>query len=118
MQIEGDIRKGDVQEMNIVIKPAAVKELQKYEFGGNQGLRIEAIFVGTCSIATEHYLRIDERREDDLFLMAEGIPVVVSEESQKNLHHTVTLDFNPSLGFKLYSDEETYRYNLRIIRNQ
>ena len=104
--------------MNIVIKPAAAEELQKYEFGEGQGLRIEAIFVGTCSIATEHYLRIDKRNEDDLFIMAESIPVLVSGESQKNLHHTVTLDFNPALGFKLYSDEETYRYNLKIIRNQ
>ena len=104
--------------MNIVIKPAAAEELQKYEFEEGQGLRIEAIFVGTCSIATEHYLRIDRRNEDDLFIMADSFPVLISGESQKNLHHTVTLDFNPALGFKLYSDEETYRYNLKISRNQ
>jgi Fe-S cluster assembly iron-binding protein IscA len=102
--------------MNIDVKPAAAAELQKYEFGENEGVRIESIFIGSCSIASEYHLRIDHKKEgDDLFTVS-GIPLLVSKESQENLHDQISLDFNPAMGYKLTSAEETYRYNLKLER--
>lgn len=102
--------------MNIDVKPAAVAELKKVEYGEGEGVRIESIFIGSCSIASEHHLKIDQKKEgDDLFLV-EGIPLLVSKESQENLHKHISLDFNPSMGYKLTSAEETYRYNLKLER--
>lgn len=100
--------------MDINIKPAALAELKKYDFQEEQGFRIEAIFIGSCSIYAEHHLKIDRRRNDDDLFNIEGIPVLVSKESQKHLHQRISLDYNPSLGYKLSSDEEIYSYNLKV----
>ncbi|OCA89277.1 hypothetical protein A8F94_23825 [Bacillus sp. FJAT-27225] len=102
--------------MDVRIKHAAAQELKKYEYNENEGVRIEAVFVGSCSIYAEHYLKIDEEHEDDDCFGIEGIPVLVSKESQKHLHNRITLDFNSTMGFKLSSDEEVYRYNLKLER--
>lgn len=100
--------------MEIKLTPAAVQELKKHPFKENEGIRIEAVFVGSCTIADEHSLKIDEKHEDDDLLVAEGIPLLLSKESQTNLHEKVTLDFNPQMGYKLSSPEEVYRYNLTL----
>ncbi|WP_059170196.1 iron-sulfur cluster biosynthesis family protein [Bacillus sp. FJAT-27445] len=100
--------------MEINIKPAALAELKKSHFNENEGIRIEAVFVGSCSLYAEHYLKIDHKREDDDLFEIEGIPVLVSKESQKHLYERISLDFNPGLGYKLSSDEEVYRYNLKL----
>ncbi|MBM7691004.1 Fe-S cluster assembly iron-binding protein IscA [Peribacillus deserti] len=102
--------------MNIVIMPAAAAEINKNKFQNDEAIRIEAIYVGSCSIYAEHHLLIDEKGEDDALFMIDGIPVLVSKESQKLLHDQITLDFNPSLGYKLSSAEEVYKYNLQIAR--
>jgi Fe-S cluster assembly iron-binding protein IscA len=108
--------KSEVIKMNIDVKPAAVTELKKYEFGENEGVRIESIFIGSCSIASEYHLKIDQKKAgDDLFTVS-GIPLLVSKESQENLHDQISLDFNPAMGYKLTSAEETYRYNLKLER--
>jgi Fe-S cluster assembly iron-binding protein IscA len=100
--------------MEVIIKPAAAAQLKMIEFKENEGVRIEAIFVGSCSLYAEHDLRIDQKGpQDDLFI-TEGIPVLVSKESQKHLYHKISLDYSPVLGYKLSSDEETYRYNLQL----
>jgi Fe-S cluster assembly iron-binding protein IscA len=102
--------------MEIVMKPSAVAELKKYDYKENEGVRIEAIYVGSCSIYAEHNLKIDIKRADDDLFDIEGIPVLVSKESQKHLYHRIVLDFNPALGYKLSSDEEVYRYNLKLLK--
>ncbi|WP_110928538.1 iron-sulfur cluster biosynthesis family protein [Bacillus massiliglaciei] len=102
--------------MEITLKPKAIEELKKTHFEENEGLRIEAIFIGSCAVYVEYHLRIDIKKPDDELYLLEGIPVLVSEESRKYLYHRITLDFNPQLGFKLSSDEETYRYDLNIVR--
>ncbi|MBT2758344.1 iron-sulfur cluster biosynthesis family protein [Mesobacillus foraminis] len=103
--------------MQINLTPAAVEELKKISFKEDEGIRIEAVFVGSCTIADEHSLKIDKKYSlDDLFEI-EGIPVIVSKESQKNLHEKVTLDFNPNMGYKLSSAEEVYRYNLTLEKS-
>lgn len=102
--------------MEIKLSQPAANELRKYEYKENEGVRIEAIFVGSCSLYAEHRLKIDQKSIDDDLFMIEDIPVLVSKESQKHLYHKIMLDFNPKLGFKLSSDEETYRYNLSLER--
>jgi Fe-S cluster assembly iron-binding protein IscA len=101
--------------MEVNVKPAAIEELKKYELGTHKGIRIQATFIGSCSIYAEYDLLISpiDDREDDVF-MVEGIPLIISKESQKHLGTQVFLDFNSSLGYKLSSNEETYRYNLRL----
>ncbi|HYK73478.1 MAG TPA: iron-sulfur cluster biosynthesis family protein [Pseudoneobacillus sp.] len=102
--------------MEIILKPSAVTELKKYDFGVNEGVRIESIFLGSCAIYAEYHLKLDQKGQDDDVFVIEGIPVFVSKESQKHLHHRISLDFSPKLGYKLSSDEEVYRYNLKLER--
>lgn len=102
--------------MEIVIKPSAAAELKKYDYKENEGVRIEATFVGSCSLYAEHNLKIDKKHSDDDLFVIDDIPILVSKESQKHLYHKISLDFNPSLGYKLSSDEEVYRYNLKLAR--
>ncbi|WP_409275787.1 iron-sulfur cluster biosynthesis family protein [Neobacillus sp. SCS-31] len=102
--------------MEIIIKPAALEELKKANLEDGEGIRIEAVFIGSCSIYAEYSLKIDKKNEDDDLFEGEGVPVLVSKESQKHLYKRITLDFNPGLGFKLSSDEEVYRYNLKLQR--
>ncbi|PLT29061.1 iron-sulfur cluster biosynthesis family protein [Peribacillus deserti] len=104
--------------MNIVIKPAAAAEISKYDFQEDEGIRIEAIYVGSCSIYAEHNLKIDKKGPDDDLYEIEGIPVLISKESGKLLHDQIILDFNPSLGYKLSSAEEVYKYNLQLVRRK
>lgn len=103
--------------MEIKITPRALDELRKNEFKKNEGVRIEAIFVGSCSLYTEHKLKVDQKMADDDLFLIQDIPVLISKESQKHLYHRIILDYNPKLGFKLSSNEEIYRYNLRLERS-
>lgn len=102
--------------MNIEIKEAAVKQLKKENYKENEGVRIEAIYVGSCSIYVEHELKIDNKNEDDEKFIIDGVPILISSESKKHLPDKVFLNFSDSLGYKLYSDEETLRYNLQLKR--
>jgi len=60
--------------MNIEIKEAALEQLLKVNYKENEGVRIEAIYVGSCSIYVEHELKIDNKNEDDERFIIEGSP--------------------------------------------
>ena len=102
--------------MNIIIKKEAVDQLNKVDYKENEGIRIEAIFLASCSIYVEHELKIDNQNEDDEKFIIDGIPVLISSESKKHLPDNIYLNYNDKLGYKLYSDEETLRYNLQLKR--
>mgnify|MGYP001025540959 CR=1 FL=1 len=102
--------------MKLVVRQSAAHALNKVSFSENEGVRIEAIFVGSCSIYVDHYLWIDVKEEEDVLKTVEGIPFLISSESAKHLPHILYVDYNPTLGYKLSSDEETYKYNLRLTR--
>lgn len=102
--------------MNIEIKKEAVAQLKKVDYKENEGVRIEAIYLASCSIYVEHELKIDNQNEDDEKFIIDGIPVLISSESKKHLPDNVYLTYNDKLGYKLYSDEETFRYNLQLKR--
>lgn len=100
--------------MEIILRPAAVTQLKNKQLQSNEGIRINASFIGSCSIYAEYDLSISQKRDmDDLFVV-EDIPIIISKESQKYLAQRISLDYNPSLGYKLSSNEETYRYNLKL----
>lgn len=102
--------------MIIEIKKEAVDQLKKVEFRENEGIRIEAIYLASCSIYVEHELKIDYQNEDDEKFIIDGVPVLISSESLKHLPDKIYLNYNNKLGYKLYSDEETFRYNLQLKR--
>ncbi|MBT2616057.1 MULTISPECIES: iron-sulfur cluster biosynthesis family protein [unclassified Bacillus (in: firmicutes)] len=102
--------------MNIEIKEAAIEQLLKVNYKENEGVRIEAIYVGSCSIYVEHELKIDNKNEDDERFIIAGIPILISSESKKHLPDKVFLNYSNGLGYKLYSDDETLSYNLQLKR--
>ncbi|MCY8938637.1 MULTISPECIES: iron-sulfur cluster biosynthesis family protein [Peribacillus] len=102
--------------MDIEIKEAAIEQLLKMNYKENEGVRIEAIYVGSCSIYVEHELKIDNKNEDDERFIINGIPILISSESKKHLPDKVFLNYSDGLGYKLYSDDETLRYNLQLKR--
>ena len=102
--------------MQIEIKQAAVDQLKKVDYKDYEGIRIEAIYLGSCSIYVEHELKIDNQNADDEKFNIDGVPILISSESKKHLPDKVFLNYSASLGYKLYSDEETLRYNLQLKR--
>jgi Fe-S cluster assembly iron-binding protein IscA len=88
--------------------------LSNISFLDGMAIRIQATFIGSCSIFVEYHLSISKMEEEDELFEIEGIPVVISKEAQKHLTQTVILDYNPNLGYKLSSNEEIYRYNLQL----
>lgn len=102
--------------MNIELKKAAVEQLKKVNFKENEGIRIEAIYLGSCSIYVEHELKIDKQNKDDEKFIIDGVTILISKESKKHLPKKVFLNYSDNLGYKLYSDEETLKYNLQLKR--
>ncbi|MEK4069480.1 iron-sulfur cluster biosynthesis family protein [Peribacillus sp. FSL R5-0717] len=102
--------------MDIEIKEAAIEQLLKMNYKENEGVRIEAIYVGSCSIYVEHELKIDNKNEDDERFIITGVPILISSESKKHLPDKVFLNYSDGLGYKLYSEDETLRYNLQLKR--
>ena len=102
--------------MDIEIKEAAIEQLLKMNYKENEGVRIEAIYVGSCSIYVEHELKIDNKNEDDERFIIAGVPILISSESKKHLPAKVFLNYSDGLGYKIYSDDETLRYNLQLKR--
>lgn len=104
--------------MNILVKEPALEALKKVQFDENEGVRIEAVFVGSCAIYVDHHLWIDLKNEDDELYVVEDIPFLISAESKKHLPDKVFVDYSSTLGYKLSSNEETFKYNLRLTRRQ
>jgi len=102
--------------MKIEIKNAAVEQLKKVDFKENEGIRIEAIYLASCSIYVEHELKIDNQHADDEKFIIDGIPILISSESKKHLPDKVYLNYSDNLGYNLSSNEETLRYNLQLKR--
>ncbi|MFP3887507.1 iron-sulfur cluster biosynthesis family protein [Priestia filamentosa] len=104
--------------MNLIVKPSASEALNEVSFNATEGVRIEAIFVGSCSLYVDHDLWIDEKQTEDIKVEVEGIPFLISTDSLKYLPKKLYVDYNPTLGYKLSSDEETFKYNLRLTRRE
>ncbi|MGG1220875.1 iron-sulfur cluster biosynthesis family protein [Priestia endophytica] len=104
--------------MNLIVKPSALKELNEVSFNKTEGVRIEAVFVGSCSLYVDHHLWIDEKQTEDTKIEVEGVPFLISTDSLKYLPQKLYVDYNPTLGYKLSSDEETFKYNLRLTRRE
>jgi Fe-S cluster assembly iron-binding protein IscA len=103
-----------VNTIEVIIKPSARAQLTTIPLQDDKAIRIQATFIGSCSIFVEYHLSISKKEEKDELFNIEGIPVVISKEAQKYLTERVILDYNPNLGYKLSSNEETYRYNLQL----
>lgn len=104
--------------IEVIIKPSAVTQLKNIQLHDDNVIRIQATFIGSCSIFVEYHLSISKKREEDELFDVEGIPVVISKEAQKYLTQKIILDYNPNLGYKLSSNEETYRYNLQLVHEK
>jgi Fe-S cluster assembly iron-binding protein IscA len=100
--------------MEIEIRKAALEELNKVQFSENEGIRILAEFVGTCSIATDIQLQIEEKQDDDEVITESGINFFVPKKSVESLPYKIFLDFKPGFGYKISSAEETFGYNFKL----
>jgi Fe-S cluster assembly iron-binding protein IscA len=100
--------------MEIEIRKAALEELNKVQFSENEGIRILAEFVGTCSIATDIQLQIEEKQDDDEVITESGINLFVPKKSVESLPDKIFLDFKPGFGYKISSAEETFGYNFKL----
>lgn len=104
--------------MNIEIREAAFNELSKMEFGNNEGIRILAEFVGTCSIATDIALHLEKKQEEDAVITENGIHFFVPKKSLESLPEKIFLDFKPGMGYKISSAEETFGYNFKLVNKK
>lgn len=100
--------------MKIEIKEAALQELAKIQLKDDEGIRILAEFVGTCSIATNIELHLEKKQQDDSVISEKGIHFFVPEKSLESLPEKIYLDFKQGLGYKISSAEETFGYNFKL----
>lgn len=100
--------------MKIEIREPALTVLSKIEFNKDEGIRILAEFVGTCSIATDIELQIEEKQEDDTVITENEINFFVPKKSLESLPDRIFLDFKPGMGYKISSAEETFGYNFKL----
>jgi Fe-S cluster assembly iron-binding protein IscA len=100
--------------VEIEIREAALEELNKIHFNKDDGIRILAEFVGTCSIATDIELQIEAKQEEDSVISENGINFFVPKKSLESLPNKIFLDFKPGLGYKISSAEETFGYNFKL----
>jgi Fe-S cluster assembly iron-binding protein IscA len=100
--------------LEIVIREAALNELSKIKMSEKEGIRILAEFVGTCSIATDIELQIEEKQEEDLVISENCIQFFVPKKSIESLPEKIFLDFKPGMGYKISSAEETFGYNFKL----
>lgn len=100
--------------MEIVIREAALSELSKIQFNENEGIRILAEFVGTCSIATDIELQIEEKQEEDTAVNESGVQFFIPKKSIESLPDRIFLDYKPGMGYKISSAEETFGYNFKL----
>lgn len=91
-----------------------MEELRKVQFGENEGIRILAEFVGTCSIATDIQLQIEEKQARDEVITENGVNFFVPEKSLESLPGKIFLDFKAGFGYKISSAEETFGYNFKL----
>jgi Fe-S cluster assembly iron-binding protein IscA len=104
--------------VKIEIREAALNELSKIEFDTDEGIRILAEFVGTCSIATDIALHIEKKQEDDSVITENGIHFFISKKSVESLPERIFLDFKPGMGYKISSAEETFGYNFKLVNKR
>lgn len=100
--------------MKIEIRDGAIDELSKIEFGEEEGIRILAEFVGTCSIATEIELSIEKPKDDDAIITEKGFRFIVPKVSIDSLPDTIFLDYKNGMGFKISSKSETFGYSFQL----
>ncbi|MCM3666039.1 iron-sulfur cluster biosynthesis family protein [Mesobacillus subterraneus] len=100
--------------MEIEIRKAALAELNKIHFNQDEGIRILAEFVGTCSIATDIELQIEAKQEKDSVISEKGVNFFVPKKSLESLPGKIFLDFKPGFGYKISSAEETFGYNFKL----
>lgn len=79
--------------MKIEIREGALNELSKIEFKLDEGIRILAEFVGTCSIATDIALHLEKKQEEDAVITENGIRFFVPKKSLESLPERILLDF-------------------------
>lgn len=104
--------------MEIEVRDAALEELSKVQFGESEGIRILAEFVGTCSIATDIQLQVEEKLPEDEVIIESGIHFFVPETSLESLPNKIYLDYKPGFGYKISSAEETFGYNFKLKPRQ
>ncbi|NKE08281.1 MULTISPECIES: iron-sulfur cluster biosynthesis family protein [Mesobacillus] len=104
--------------MEIEIRDAALEELSKVQFGESEGIRILAEFVGTCSIATDIQLQVEEKQPEDEVITESGIHFFVPKKSLESLPNKIYLDYKPGFGYKISSAEETFGYNFKLKPRQ
>ncbi len=100
--------------MQIEIRDAAMEELNKVQFSEGEGIRVLAEFVGTCSIATDIQLKIENKQADDEVITENGVDFFVPKKSLESLPGKIFLDFKLGLGYKISSAEETFGYNFKL----
>jgi len=103
-------------ELTITIRTAALEQLKALSLNEEEGIRIGSSYVGSCSLFADYQLSIDRKQEGDDVYEIEGIRFYVSDKSKAYLHSKLFIDFNPSLGYKLSSPEEVYKYDLTLKR--
>lgn len=100
--------------MIIHINDSALTELQKINFQSGEGIRIQTEQEHSCSLFTDYQLVVDQKTAEDEIIYSEEIPFIVSKTTKEILPAKIYLSYQ-QIGFKLYSDEEILKTNIRIM---
>ncbi|MCU9594766.1 iron-sulfur cluster biosynthesis family protein [Caldibacillus thermolactis] len=103
--------------MEIVLREDAKTQLSNIKFKENEGIRITTEQENSCSLFVDYTLFKDKQKDNDTVIVTEGIPFIISESTKEILPEKVYLNFVNPTGYKLYTDEEILKANMRLKLN-
>ena len=103
--------------MEIVLREDAKTQLSNIKFKENEGIRITTEQENSCFLFVDYALFKDKQKDNDTVIVTEGIPFIISESTKEILPEKVYLNFVNPTGYKLYTDEEILKANMRLKLN-
>lgn len=101
--------------VELTVSEAAIQELRELHIPEGQGLRIDAELTGGWSSTIDIQLALDESRKNDTVIEIEHLKVYIDRFTQRYLDENLTLDFDATQGFKLFSPNEIISQGLTLF---
>lgn len=103
--------------MEIILRENAKIQLSNINIGENEGIRIITEQELSCSLFVDYTLVKDKEKDGDHKIVSDGIQFFISESTKQILPKKVYLNFDHTTGYKLYTDEEILKANMRLKLN-
>jgi len=104
--------------MKLNVTAQAQKELKRLGYSHHKGLRIDAHYIGSSDDYASYKLLDGEIGFPEEAILLGELLFFVSPETKEIIGETLTLDYHPSIGYRLLTPSGTLRHNLKIKKSK